>query len=78
MAKPMNKNEYNHQLLEGQDHIKVHQEHKPYWKQVHHSWIFWAFLFLMFVGIIYYIMSVDFSFAPRKQLKQPSQNNRTP
>ena len=34
------------------------------WKRVHHSWIFWIFLFLMFVGIIYYIMSVDFAFAP--------------
>jgi len=41
-----------------------HNQHRPYWKRIHHSWIFWVFLFLMFAGIIYYIMSVDFAFAP--------------
>jgi hypothetical protein len=45
------------------------QDHKPYWKRIHHSWIFWVFLFLMFVGIIYYIMTVDFSLVPHRQLK---------
>jgi len=48
----------------------------PYWKRMHHTWGFWIFLFLMFVGIIYYIMSVDFAFAPHKQLKQPWGNNK--
>jgi hypothetical protein len=74
----MSKNEHNQHLQEGQDHIMVHHEHKPYWKRVHHSWIFWVFLFLMLVGIIYYAMTVDFAFAPHRQLKQPSENNRTP
>ncbi len=55
-----------------------HNHHRPYWKGIHRSWLFWVFLFLMFVGIIYYIMSVDFAFAPHKQMKQPSENNRTP
>ena len=35
------------------------------WKQMHHTWAFWIFLLLMFVAIIYYIVSVDFAFAPR-------------
>jgi hypothetical protein len=54
-----------------------HNHHRPYWKRIHHTWYFWVFLFLMFAGIIYYIMSVDFAFAPRKQLKPRSENNRT-
>jgi len=70
----MNENEHNQ---EGQDHIKDLHEHRFYWKRVHHSWIFWVFLFLMLVGIIYYIMSVDFAFVPPQQLKQPSENSKT-
>jgi flagellar biosynthesis/type III secretory pathway M-ring protein FliF/YscJ len=49
---------------------------RPYWKQIHHTWLFWVFLFLMFAGIIYYIMSVDFAFAPHKQMKQSSENTK--
>lgn len=45
------------------------QDHKPYWKRIHHSWIFWVFLFLMLVGIIYYVMTVDFSLVPHRPLK---------
>jgi len=74
----MNENEHNHHHNEGRYHSKNHHDDKPYWKRMHHSWGFWIFLFLMFIGIIYYIMSVDFAFAPRKQLKQPSENYRTP
>jgi hypothetical protein len=74
----MNEKNHDHHQHESQDYITVHNEHKPYWKRIHHSWIFWIFLFLMFVGIIYYIMSVDFAFAPRKQIKQQSENITTP
>ena len=73
----MNENEYNHHQKEGYDHIMVHHDHKPYWKRIHHSWIFWVFLLLMLGGIIYYIMSVDFAFAPHIQLKKSSGNSRT-
>lgn len=57
----MNENENEH----NQNH------HRSYWKGIHHSWIFWIFLFLMLVVILYYIKSVDFSLAPNIQLKQP-------
>jgi hypothetical protein len=57
--------------------VNEHNEHKPYWKRIHHNWIFWIFLVLMFICIIYYIMSFDFAFAPHKQMKQPSGNSRT-
>jgi hypothetical protein len=52
-------------------------KHRPYWKGIHRSWLFWVFLVLMFTGIIYYIISVDFAFVPHKQMKHPSGNNRT-
>ena len=70
----MNENEHNQH--QGNDHILVHHEHKPYWKNIHHSWIFWVFLLLMLGGIIYYIISVDFALAPSNQLKQSSENKR--
>jgi hypothetical protein len=56
---------------------KERNHHRPYWKHIHHSYIFWVFLFLMFAGIIYYIMSVDFAFAPHRELKHPIENSRT-
>ena len=65
----MNKHEHNHQQKEGQDHILVPQDHKPYWKRMHHTLIFWVFLFLMLACILYYIVSVDFAFAPHIRLK---------
>jgi hypothetical protein len=73
----MNENEQNLHRQKGQAHNKDHHNQRPYWKGIHRNWLFWVFLFLMFAGIIYYIMSVDFLFAPHKQLKQPSENSRT-
>jgi len=72
----MNENEHTYHQHEAQDRIIPHQDHKPYWKRIHHTWSFWIFLFLMFVGILYYIVSVDFAFAPQQQMKQPSENSR--
>jgi len=51
------------------------QDRKPYWKQIHHSWIFWVFLILMLVGIMYYVMTVDFSLVSQRQLKEPEKNS---
>ena len=42
---------------------------KPLWKRIHHSWIFWLFAILMFVGIMYYIITVNFLLVP--QLPMP-------
>jgi len=53
-------------------------QHRPHWKRIHHSLIFWIFLFLMMAGILYYIMSVDFAFAPQRQIMHPSENRKTP
>lgn len=61
----MSDNKQNHQPPEGQDYIKVRTEHQPRLKNIHRSWIFWVFLFLMMVGIMYYIVSLGFLFAPQ-------------
>jgi hypothetical protein len=62
----MSENEFYHQRQD------IHnRSNKPYWKGIHRTWGFWIFLFLMFVAIIYYIVSINFSLAPQTQLKQP-------
>jgi hypothetical protein len=61
-TKPLAENELSH--------------HRPFWTGIHHSWLFWVFVVLMFGGIVYYIMSVDFAFAPHRQMK-PSGMERT-
>lgn len=53
------------------------QQHRPYWKRLHRSVGFWIFLFLMLVAILYYIVTVDFAFAPHQQMKPPAENHRT-
>ena len=50
--------------------------HRPYWKRIHHTWYFWVFMFLTFASIMYYIISVDFAFAPHKPMMPSSQNHR--
>jgi 4-amino-4-deoxy-L-arabinose transferase-like glycosyltransferase len=59
----MNNNNHNQ---EWQDSIKDLHKHRFHWKRVHHSWTFWVFLFLMLVGILYYVMTVDFSSVPHR------------
>jgi hypothetical protein len=58
--------------------IKKNEENqqRPYWKRMHHSFIFWVFLILMFAGITYYIMSVNFAFAPQVQEMEHMENRR--
>ncbi len=71
----MNNNDHNHKGQIAQDHILVHHEHLPRLKRIHHTWWFWFFLALMLCGIIYYIISVDFAFAPHhNQMEQPIEN----
>ena len=70
----MNKNNDKNNQLIRQEFNSIHPDHKPRWKRIHHTWSFWIFLFLMLVAILYYIMSVDFAFAPRIQPKP--ENNR--
>jgi len=74
----MNENKHKQNLQEVINHSKSHHERKFHWKQIHHTWGFWVGVILIFVAIMYYIVSVDFAFAPRNQPKQPSGNNTTP
>ena len=76
--KHKSKNEHKQNLQEVINHSKYHQEHKPYWKRIHHTWTFWVFIFLMFAAIMYYTGSVDFAFAPRVQSNHPTGSTPTP
>lgn len=44
---------------------KEKRNNQFHWKRIHHSWIFWIFLFLMGFAIFYYVVSADFAFAPQ-------------
>jgi len=59
-------NKQNLRQEEIQNYFIVPSEHRSHWKLIHQSWLFWIFLFLMLVGILYYIVSVDFILAPHK------------
>jgi len=61
----MSENKKNQHQEEIQDQILPQKSRQPRWKQIHHSWIFWIFVFLMFVAIMYYIVSLNFAIAPR-------------
>jgi len=74
----MNENKHNHKEHLAQDHILVQHEHPTRLKRIHHSVWFWFFLVLMLGGIIYYILSGGFAFAPHKTMVQPIENITVP
>ena len=45
--------------------------HRPRWKRVHHSWIFWVAVFLMLVAMITYVMTGGLFWGLRGQSKTP-------
>ena len=49
------------------EHRDAHS-HRPRWKRVHHSWIFWVAVFLMLVAMITY---GDLFWGLRGQSKAP-------
>lgn len=61
----MGKNENSQHKEEIQDRMRPEHSNRRSWKRIHRTWVFWIFLVLMFVAILYYIISVDFAFAPR-------------
>jgi heme/copper-type cytochrome/quinol oxidase subunit 3 len=74
----MNENGHQQNLQDVLNYSKNHQEHKPSRKRIHHTWTFLVFVVLVFAAIMYYMVSVDFSSAPRNQSKQPIGNTQTP
>lgn len=60
-----------------EESVNEHNQHHSNWKRIHHSIGFWIFLLLMLVAIVYYIITVDFAFAPHQQIKPPPGNHRT-
>jgi len=74
----MNKNGNKQNLQDMIDQSRNQHKHKFHLKQIHHTWWFWIGMILIFAAIMYYIVSVDFAFAPRKQSKQQTETNTTP
>jgi FtsH-binding integral membrane protein len=74
----MNENGNKQNLQDVIDQSRNQHKHKFHLKRIHHKWWFWVGMILIFSAIMYYILSVDFAFAPRKQLKQQTETNTTP
>jgi hypothetical protein len=60
----MNETKHDH------EHHEAHS-HRPRWKRVHHSWIFWVAVFLMLVAMITYVMTGDLFWGLRRQPNPP-------
>lgn len=66
----MNKNGQTVPRQDWQDHFTGHHLNKGSWKRIHHSWIFLVFFILTLSAIAYYVLSVNFAFAPSKQTEK--------
>ena len=73
----MNDNGHKPNLEDMLRHSGFRNEHKFHWKRIHHTWGFWIGVLLIFVATMYYVVSVDFAFAPHKQMKE-SERTTTP
>lgn len=60
----MEETKQNPQLKEVDHEIKVKQDYKYSWKTIHHSWLFWVGALLILIAIMYYIVTLNFAFAP--------------
>jgi len=60
------------------DGSNIHHAHIPYWKRAHTDWRLWVAALLMFVAILYYVMSMDLSWRPglRPQSPQPAADGK--
>ena len=74
----MNEKIHKQPLHDWQGHENKHHERRIFKNGIHRDWRVWVGVILMLGAILYYVMSEDFSLAPRKQLNQPSENNRMP
>ncbi len=54
------------------------ESHRPKWRTIHHSWIFWVVLVLMITAMVIYIMSLDLSVRPGGTSQQPVPVNVAP
>jgi hypothetical protein len=52
----------------------VCEHNQPYLKRLYNSLGLWIFIYLMIISSGFYIIAVDFSFEPYKQMKLQSKN----
>jgi hypothetical protein len=70
----MKENVPKQNLQEVINQSRLHHEHKFHLKHIHHKWWFWVGFILILGAIIYYVVSVDFAFAPHRSSKQPMES----
>jgi hypothetical protein len=51
----MSDSNYGSDGNEGEGRQRVH--HRPYWKRMHHSWLFWVGMAFVSVAITIYVLS---------------------
>ncbi len=49
---------------EGEGRQRPHHQEKPYWKRIHHSWLFWVGFVFVSVAITIYVLSDNLAFLP--------------
>ena len=56
---------------EGEGRQHPHHHEKPYWKRLHHSWLFWIGFALVSVAITVYVMSDNLALMPHGRAHKP-------
>jgi hypothetical protein len=49
---------------------RLHNEHPPYWKRMHHDWRFWFAVVLMLAAMAMYVLSDNELLGPRGRPQQ--------
>jgi hypothetical protein len=49
---------------EGEGRQRAHHNERPYWKRLHHSWLFWVGMVMVSVSIAIYVLSDNLALLP--------------
>ena len=62
----MTESNHPHQAREDMSGPDDQRGRRPYWRRAHQDWRGWVGVILMLAGILYYVMSDNFAFRPRR------------
>jgi hypothetical protein len=60
----MSESNYSSAGNEGEARQPVHRHDRPYWKRMHHSWLFWVGMVLVSAAIAIYVLSDNLALLP--------------
>jgi hypothetical protein len=63
----MNETNFGSGGNEGEGRQRVHPDERPYWKHIHHNWLFWVGMVLVSAAIAIYVLSDNLALLPRGQ-----------